>query len=859
MTIERQARVRALFEEALTRPTAARRAYVESACGDDPALAAEVMGLVEANAQAGAFLDHLSIDAGADPAGDVVGQRIGPYSVVREIGRGGMGRVYLATRADDQFRKQVAIKVVSAAFDGLGLSERFARERQILANLDHPFITRLIDAGTTDTGLPFIVMDAVDGVPIDVYGQQQRLGVRQRLELFRKVCDAVQYAHRHLVIHRDLKPSNILVTADGTPRLLDFGIAKLLSADDAPDAARTMTGAQMMTPEYASPEQAQGEAVTTATDVYSLGVLLFQVLTGKRPYQWTTQRLDEIVRVICETPAPRPSAVAPAADARAIAGDLDAIVQMALRKEPERRYASVGHFADDIRLHLAGAPIAARTDAFGYRAGKFVRRHRVGVAAAALVAVALTSGLGVALWQARIARRERAEAEAQRARAERRFNDVRKLAGSFLFEFHDAVAPLAGSTPARTLLVAKSLEYLDSLAREAADDPTLQEELAAAYDRVGDVQGNPSQANLGDVERALESYRKAEAIRTTLADQAPQDVGRHERLATSAVKIADALFGRGDMKAAVTQYQRVREVREDALRLSPDSLAIQTALAEVSGRLCTTLIPVGDVKGALDNCARNAGLLDVLIERVPQNPAFTAQRALNRLATGNAQRMSGDPQAAAASLAAGVEALARQVAAAPDNADMRRRLAVGYAYLANAKLDLGDAKGAAGSYGDAIDNLSRLVDVDPSNARFRTDLVYMLLKRGELLVKAGDVAGGRTATGRALGLMRAVALAPNAPPETLNEYAWALVSCEPADLRQPALALALAQRVVTAAAAPNPVHLHTLAWAQFRTGSAPAAVATAERALAAMTTAAGPALGLRKQIETDLAVFRTGQ
>ena len=681
--------------------------------------------------------------------------------------------------------------------------------------------------------------------------------MRRRLELFRLVCDAVQYAHRHLVVHRDLKPSNILVTADGTPRLLDFGIAKLMSASGAPAGTHTMTAAQMMTPEYASPEQARGEEVTTASDVYSLGVLLFRLLTGTRPYQWTTERFDEIVKAISEAPVARPSTVAPPADAATLAGDLDAIVLTALRKEPERRYASVGQFSDDIRLYLAGAPVSARPDAWSYRAGKFVTRHRVGVAAAALVGVALTTGLGVALWQAQIARRERVEADAQRARAERRFNDVRKLAGSFLFEFHDAVAPLAGSTPARKLVVSKALEYLDGLAREAAGDASLQQELAEAYDKVGDVQGNPSQANLGDVAGALDSYRKAEAIRRTLVEQTPGDVERQERLATSAVKIADALIGRGDLKAAVAQYQTVRRVREAALALAPTSLVLQTGLAEVTGRLCTTLIPIGDVTGALENCERNAALLATLIQRAPEHAAFKAQRALNMLATGNAQRMAGNPAAATTSLTGAIDALSAQLAATPDNADLQRRLAVGHAYLANARIDQQDLAGAAASYGAAVDGLTTLVAIDPSNARVRTDLVYMLTRRGELLVKTGDIARGRAATGRALTLQRAVALSPSATPEVLNDYAWALVSCEPPDLRQPALALALAQRAVSASTTPNPVHLHTLAWAQFRTGAAAAAVATAQRALAAMTTATGPALGLRKQLETDLATFET--
>ena len=876
----RQRRVRAVFDEVISLPAGAQRqAHLDALEAADADVRAAVEGLLAAHDAAGSFLEHGPGAAGLDdPGPDVLGRRIGPYEVVRELGRGGMGTVFLGVRVDDQYRKQVAIKVVRAALDRDPLDARFARERQILATLDHPDIARLIDAGTTATGLPYLVMDYVDGTPIDEYCTQQGLGIEARLALFRRVCDAVHHAHRHLVVHRDLKPRNILVTADGSPKLLDFGIARLLSAEDgalggtapAPGlTALTDTGLRIMTPEYASPEQARGETATTAADVYSLGVILFQLLTGQRPYRWTTTRLDEMIKTICETPVPRPSTIVKEPLARAVRGDLDAIVLTALRKEPERRYASVNALSDDIRLHLAGHPVTARTDAWTYRLGKFTRRHRLGVAAAVVVALSLVTGFGVALWQARIARAERQIAEAQRERAERRFRDVRQLANSFLFEFHDAIAPLPGSTPARKLVVSTALEYLDSLAAESADDPRLQEELAAAYDKVGDVQGSPAGANLGDSAGALASYRKAEAIRQAVVTRAANDSDARERLGVSAVKVADALIGRGDLKAAVTQYQTVRRVREEALRLSPApaKISIRAGLAEVTGRLCTTLIPIGDVPGALENCARNADLLRGLLRDAPAAPtasAWTTQLALNGIATGNAQRLSGDPAKAAVTLRETIGAIEALIAKAPaGNADLERRLAVAHAYHANAQMDLQDLRGAAESYGAAVDRLSRLAALDPANTRFRTDLVYMLTKRGELLVKQGDLASARQVTSRALALQRESAMAPNAAPEVLNDYAWALVSCQPEDLRQPALALTFAKRAVAASSEPNPVHLHTLAWAHFRTGDPRAAVADAERALGAMTATSGtapaaPSTGLRRQIETDLASFRAG-
>jgi eukaryotic-like serine/threonine-protein kinase len=865
MDSDRQHRVRAVFDDVVAQASGAdRQTRLDALTADEPEVRAAVAQLLAAHDAAGSFLEG---GPGAarldDPGPDVIGRRVGPYEVIREIGHGGMGTVFLGVRADDQYRKEVAIKVVRAAVDRGQLVARFARERQILATLDHPGIARLIDAGTTATGLPYLVMDYVDGTAIDDYCTSRQLTIDARIALFRRVCDAVQYAHGHLVVHRDLKPRNILVTGDGTPRLLDFGIAKLLAADDATidGATVTDTGLRVMTPEYASPEQARGEPATTATDVYSLGVILYQLLTGQRPYRFATTRLDEIVRTICDAPVPRPSTLVAEPIGRRLRGDLDAIVLTALRKEPERRYGSVNQFSEDLRLHLAGHPVAARTDAWPYRVGKFTRRHRGAVAAAALAAVSLVAGLAVALWQAQVARGERAIAEAQRIRAERRFADVRQLANSFLFKFHDAIATLPGSTPARKLVVTTALEYLDSLAAESAGDRTLQEELAAAYDKVGDVQGSPTGANLGDVAGALASYRKAEEIRKAVVAHAPADAAARERLGVSAVKIADALIGRGDLKAAVAQYQTVRAVREEALRLAPGTVSIRSGLAEVTGRLCSTLVAVGDLPGALQNCTRNAELLRGLLKTDPGAAtagAWTMQLALNGIATGNAQRLSGDPKTAEITLRETVGTLQALLEKSPGktNADLERRLAVAYAYRANALADLGDIRGASDSYGGAVERLSRLAALDPANTRFRTDLVYMLTKRGELLVKGGDVAGARQVTSRALALQRESAMAPGAPPDVLNDYAWALVSCEPPDLRQPAVALTFANRAVAADTEPNPIHLHTLAWARFRTGDARAAVADADRALKAMGP--GPSTGFRQKVEADRATFLAG-
>ena len=600
---------RDLFDRAIDLAPPERDALLERECPDLDRRA-RVRALLAAHDRAGDSFLAQSAGELATAAIGRSGRRLGAYQIIREIGRGGMGAVYLATRADDTFHKQVAIKIVAAPLGDEDLLRRFRRERQILAELEHPLIARLLDGGATEEGLPYLVMEYVDGRRVDDYCQNTPLSVDDRLRLFLKICGAVQFAHSNLVVHRDLKPGNILVTPDGEPHLLDFGIASLVTADhESPSATRTDLGS-VMTPDYASPEQVRGERVTVASDVYSLGVLLYGLLTGAPPYDLHDKRPDEIYRVLTESEPTRPSTVVARQGDRALvrklSRDLDAIVLMALRKEPTRRYASVALLADDVRRSLEGRPVVARGEAVSYRARKFVSRHRLGVAAAAAIVLSLVAGIVATTRQARLADEQRREAENQRARAERRFADVRQLANAFLFDFHDAIASLPGSTQARALVVTKAQQYLDSLAKEAQGDRALQEELAAAYDKVGDVQGNPSTANLGDVDGALGSYRKALEIRHALVAGNPNDLDVQIALATSAMKIGDALIGRGAVKDAIAHYQQALAPREQALAKSrPSSVVAHRAVVETTGRLCTTLLATGDPQGALTNCRRS--------------------------------------------------------------------------------------------------------------------------------------------------------------------------------------------------------------------------------------------------------------
>lgn len=411
---------RELFDQALALPAAARAAFLRTHCPDPDALA-RVLRLLDAHDRAGEhFLGRSAIALAAEGMGRA-GRRLGAYRIERELGRGGMGAVYLATRADHTYTKQVALKIVAAPLGDEDLARRFRRERQILATLEHPQIARLIDGGTTDDGLPYLVMEFVDGLRIDEYCRVHQLSLSDRLRLFCSVCDAVQYAHANLVVHRDLKPQNILVTSDGLPKLLDFGIASLVTEDGENTAPSARTRFAAMTPEYASPEQIRGERVTAASDIYSLGVVMYELLNGGTPRDVVGTPLDQVHRSCADSDPMRPSVAAARAGDRPLArhlrGDLDAIVLAALRQEPQRRYASVAQFADDVRRYLDGKPVTARGEAVSYRALKFVRRHRLGVAAAAIIALTLVGGITATTWQAVEADRARGAAVRERDRA----------------------------------------------------------------------------------------------------------------------------------------------------------------------------------------------------------------------------------------------------------------------------------------------------------------------------------------------------------------------------------------------------------------------------------------------------------
>jgi eukaryotic-like serine/threonine-protein kinase len=646
MEPERWSNVERIYHDAMRCEESQRSSFLDKACASDRTLRGEIESLLKyAHRPAKLFekpafeivaralaqdlrVEDLSVEGPGpdDPRAEdgdqtdrMIGARIAQYHIVAKLGTGGMGDVYRAVRADDQYQKQVAIKLVRQGLETEFVYARFRKERQILAGFEHENIARLLDGGTTDEGHPYFVMELVEGKRIDDYCDEGKLGTASRLELFRSVCSAVQYAHQRLVVHRDIKPGNILVTADGVPKLLDFGIATILSPETySPGADPALTATRIMTPQFASPEQLRGEVITTATDVYSLGVVLYKLLTGRLPYRLdNTSSPYDLARVICETDPEKPSTAVGRSAAersgetigqspdglkltpeqisscrnttpdklrRTLSGDLDQVLLKALRKEPQRRYASVQDFAEDLQSYTQGMPVSARRDTFGYRSGKFIKRNELALALTVTFLLVVLAGAVAIVREARIARM-------QEARAERRFESLRKLTNSLLFEFHDSIENLPGSTAARELVVRRALEYLEQIAAEANGDPATLRDLAAAYERIGRVLSEERYAHLGgagSAKQAQQLYEKALAIRQQLAAANPGDLSLQTDLLDTMWDVADMYGDQGDLDRQLEIHQQ-RLAIEEHLAASHDS-------EELRHDIAGSLIPIGLVK-----------------------------------------------------------------------------------------------------------------------------------------------------------------------------------------------------------------------------------------------------------------------
>ncbi|MFN0112381.1 MAG: protein kinase domain-containing protein [Blastocatellia bacterium] len=809
MTPERWRKIESIFQTVIEKPKPERQMMLTQYCGDDTELRREVEALLsedETNDFDEFIQSPIKNAARSLPQSQTdnyIGRNIGPYQVVKLLGQGGMGAVYLAERSDAEYYRQVALKIVRRGMDSSFVLKRFRVERQILATLEHPNIAQLLDGGTTTDGLPYFVMEYVPGKPLTEYCNAGGLSLVDRLKLFLPVCAAVQHAHQKLIVHRDLKPSNILVTPsadgkDGVPKLLDFGIAKLLDPSLSPTTlTRTQTSMRMMTPDYASPEQVRGLPITTASDVYTLGVILFELLTGERPYQFETYSPAEIERAICDTEIERPSVVAGRTTnatlkfRRQLSGDLDNIVLMALRKEPDRRYQSVGQLAEDIRCYLEGRPISARRESAIYRTGKFVRRNKLAVAAAALILFSLLGGIVTTSRAARIAQTERAraeanliEAQAQRAeadrqrliaeeqraraenetaeanlqrqiaeaqraeadaqrrntetqqeRAERRFAQVRKLANTFLFDFHDQIASLPGSTAAREMVVKTALEYLDSLAKDAESDASLQNELAAAYLRVADVQGNPRQPNLGNREAAFQSYRRSLELSEKLRANGQGDAALLRRMAETYAKTGEVARFMGKSADAKAAYQKALFLAEQLLVVS---------VKEEIGHHTITLVYEG--LGNLANLEGNDSALSLSYQRrslaaverwVKEASSDRARQALavSYLQLGGKLLPTGAIEEAEEVENRGVAILKEMLQTSPGNLRYKTILADLYGELGNVAKAKNNPTDAAENYRRSLTMCEEMAAQDPKNALARLNVRFQAARLGEALLE----------------------------------------------------------------------------------------------------------------------------
>ncbi len=737
MTRDEWHRIKSVAVQAWEQPARDRAAFIDAACAGDEELRREVESLVRSAVEAETMYegDALWLPAAQDavnlalgPA--VIGTRVDSYRIVRELGHGGMGRVYLAERADGEFDQQVAIKLVGAGLFTNALRERFREERRILAALDHPNIARLIDGGTMPDGQPYVVLEYVDGSAIDEYCETRGLPVRDRVALFRTVCGAVHHAHQRLVIHRDIKASNILVTPEGVPKLLDFGIATLIDPS-VPATERGRTIVRAHTPESASPEQIRGEPITLTADVYALGNLLYGLLTGRLPYGETTGSEAELARAICEDIPPAPSVIARRIGRAPIDGDLDAIVLKALRKEPDRRYSSADALSEDLLRWLQARPVLATPDSRRYRARKFVERHRAAVAAGAAAMAAVLAGTAIAVQQAGVARRERMQAE-------RRFNEVRQVASSFLFEFHDAIAELPGALRARRLVVKRAAEYLDQLSREAKGNASLERELATAYQRLGEIEGGAGVSSLGDLAGAERHYARALSLREALASDPDARDADFVELSALRVLLSRLMLATGRLDAAqenaasaitvLTGRGAVRDEDFGALSVAHHQLGFVQAQRGDPAALAS-------LRTAYELATRHAQLN-------PRDPTARARLARNDADYADALLKSGRTADALEHARTARQRFEALVAADPLNARTRQNLALAFSVEAHALGASGDDESAIAAFTSAVETAEALLSAEPANQGSQITVMLNHYELGTGLVRAGRAAAG---------------------------------------------------------------------------------------------------------------------
>ena len=735
--------VKRLYEQAVELPRAEREAFLMAAETDD-SVRAEVRSLLAhdpdqtGHPHVGFLNDPAAIRVLGAP--DRTGEHLGAWQIARSLGTGGMGDVFEARRADGSYEGRAAVKLLKHGMTSPAVLQRFAHERQALARLHHPHIATLLDAGLSGDGLPYFVMEFVDGVPIDEAVRGMNLG--QRLGLFLQLTQAVSHAHQNLLVHGDLKPGNVLVTTDGQVKLLDFGIAMALDPSPAVDLAdrdRVLARALPFTPNYASPEQVRGEAVGTSTDIYSLGVLLYQLLTGVRPTGRDATTPAQAARSVLDEAPTRPSSLPDGVSAdphwlrhrKHLSGDLDAILLMALEKSVERRYASVEAMTQDIMNFLSGHPVSARSATLAYVARKFLGRHRLVMTMGSAAIVGLCATTGLALWQA-------GQAEHERRNAQRHLDDVRSLARSMIFDVNDAL--LEGITPGRTALVKVATQYLGR--RMEATDLSLEEtlDLVDTLRRLADVEGNSRMENLGNTKSALSRYSQALALLERAADVGRNDVRWWSRAAL--VRRSQTLLLRADGKAeASTQSAAIgSQMVRQAVVLDPKDMKLRRLLcdlkvAQADGLYAMDQLPsLGRLSEALLVLQEAVACADELRQLQPEENANTTvlSSALARLARGSLLAGQLDQGVSVARRNDGL--MSDLVAKEPNNPTFARFASIAKSLLGYALIHTGHAAQGANTLAEGVDAARRQWHVDPKNARARSDFVALAWTLGEALL-----------------------------------------------------------------------------------------------------------------------------
>ncbi len=701
-----------------------------------------------------------------EKAEDFIGKQIGNYKITKEIGRGGMGIVFKALREGEDFSQIAALKLLKRGMDSDTLSRRFRFERRILASLEHQHIARLLDGGQTADGTSFFAMEYVKGKPIDEYCDEKDLNTNERLRLFLQICAAVSFAHSRLVVHRDLKPSNILVTADGTVKLLDFGIAKILSPDELTQN-QTVTALGMMTPQYASPEQIKGEIVTTASDIYSLGIILYELTTGAKPYIFPNKRPDEMAKIICELEPPRPSSAviqnskfkiqnsqngtfpnkkyfteenakttnskSKIQNLKSLKGDLDNIILKALRKEPSRRYVSVEQFAGDIKKHIGGLPVIARPDTFSYRFEKFVKRNRVSVIAGILIFLSLVSGIAAAAYQAQ-------RAEQQKVLAEKRFNQVRKLANNIVYKYHDGIADLPGSTKIRETLITDVVTYLDELSEDVSDNKDLQIEIADTYSRIAKLQFSMYSGSVGKIDESAQNYEKTRQLQEMLLENDKDNPQMMTALAATYALIGDLQYAKSNEPQARINYEKAETLYNTALKIS-DKTSIRLDMANLLLRKVSNLMVADAVE--IESYRKVITLTERILQNEPENKDALHSLALAHERLGSTlghPEMSEAGNFTEAEIELNETFLIRQklLNLEPNNTKSINRYVISLTLLGDIFLAENKLPAALKNYREAFQISQRLYTEDTKNSYSRSAFTYQSAKLSAALSSLGQ-------------------------------------------------------------------------------------------------------------------------